>query len=125
MQEEIFNPKPRLGISTCLLGEKVRYDGGDKKDYFLTKTFGRHVEWVPVCPEVEIGMGIPREAVRLAGDPAKPRMIVERSGKDWTPQFNSFAAKRVRALYGAGFSRLHFQERLSQLRHGAGKGLQR
>jgi len=75
MQEEIFNPKPRLGISTCLLGEKVRYDGGDKKDYFLTKTFGRHVEWVPVCPEVEIGMGIPREAVRLAGDPSKPRMV--------------------------------------------------
>ena len=98
MQEEIFDPKPRLGISACLLGEKVRYDGGDKKDDFLTETFGRHVEWVPVCPEVEIGMGIPREAVRLAGDPAKPRMIAERSGKDWTPQFNSVAAKRVRAL---------------------------
>jgi uncharacterized protein YbbK (DUF523 family) len=95
MQEEIFDPKPRLGISACLLGEKVRYDGGDKKDDFLTETFGRHVEWVPVCPEVEIGMGIPREAVRLVGDPAKPRMIAERSGKEWTPKFDSFAAKRV------------------------------
>src|SRR4029077_6639006 len=98
MTEEFFNPKPKLGISACLLGQKVRYDGGDKRDYFLTETFGRHVEWVPVCPEVEIGMGIPREAVRLVGDPAKPGMITERSGKDWTAQFDSFAAKRVRAL---------------------------
>jgi uncharacterized protein YbgA (DUF1722 family)/uncharacterized protein YbbK (DUF523 family) len=98
MPEEIFSPKPKLGISACLLGEKVRYDGGDRKDYFLTETFGRHVQWVPVCPEVEIGMGIPREAVRLVGDPVKPRMIAERSGKDWTPQFNAFAGKRVQAL---------------------------
>jgi len=98
MQEETCNPKPRLGISACLLGEKVRYDGGDKRDCFLTETFGRHVEWVPVCPEVEIGMGVPREAVRLVGDPPKPRMIAERSGKDWTAQFNPFAAKRVQAL---------------------------
>lgn len=82
------------------MGQKVRYDGGDKKDDFLTETFGRHVDWVPVCPEVEIGMGIPREAVRLDGDPAKLRMIAERSGKDWTPQFDSFAAKRVQALTG-------------------------
>lgn len=100
MTEEFFNPKPKLGISACLLGQKVRYDGGDKRDYFLTETFGRHVEWVPICPEVEIGMGIPREAVRLVGDPAKPGMIAERSGKDWTAQFDSFAAKRVHALTG-------------------------
>ena len=98
MQEEFFSPKPRLGISACLLGEKVRYDGGDKTDHFLIKTFGGHIDWVPVCPEVEIGMGIPREAVRLVGDPVKPRMIAERSGKDWTPQFNAFAAKRAQAL---------------------------
>ena len=58
------------------------------------------MEWVAVCPEVEIGMGVPREAVRLVGDPMKPKMIAERSGKDWTAQFNSFAAKRVQALTG-------------------------
>src|SRR5262245_18790794 len=98
MEEEFFSPKPRLGISACLLGEKVRYDGGNKKDQFLIKTFGDHFDWVPVCPEVESGMGIPREAVRLVGDPVKPRMITERSGKDWTPQFNAFAAKRAQAL---------------------------
>ena len=98
MQEKFFSPKPRLGISACLLGEKVRYDGGDKKDQFLIKTFGDHIDWVPVCPEVEMGMGIPREAVRLVGDPVKPSMIAERSGKDWTPQFNAFAAKRAQAL---------------------------
>ena len=84
MEEEFFSPKPRLGISACLLGAKVRYDGGDKKDRFLIKTFGNHIDWVPVCPEVEIGMGIPREAVRLVGDSVKPRMVAERSGKDWT-----------------------------------------
>ena len=100
MEEEFFSPKPRLGISACLLGEKVRYDGGNKKDRFLIKTFGNHIDWVPVCPEVEIGMGIPREAVRLVGDPVKPRMIAERSGKDWTPEFNAFAAKRAQALMG-------------------------
>jgi uncharacterized protein YbgA (DUF1722 family)/uncharacterized protein YbbK (DUF523 family) len=98
MGKEFYNPKPKLGISACLLGQKVRYDGGHKRDYFLTETFGRHVEWLPVCPEVEIGMGTPREAVRLVGDPMKPKMIAERSGKDWTAQFNSFTAKRVQAL---------------------------
>lgn len=110
MQEEFFNLKPRLGISACLLGKKVRYDGGDKKDYFLTDTFGRHVEWVPVCPEVEIGMGIPREAVRLVGDPAKPRMIAERSGTDWTAQFNSFATRRAQALTVLGLAGYIFKK---------------
>ena len=51
----------RIGISSCLLGEKVRFDGGHKKDEFLTSHFGRYVEWVPVCPEFEIGLGVPRE----------------------------------------------------------------
>jgi uncharacterized protein YbbK (DUF523 family) len=98
MAEEFSDPKPKLGISACLLGEKVRYDGGHKRDYFLTETFGRHVEWFPVCPEVEIGMGTPREAVRLVGNPIETKMIAERSGKDWTVQFNAFAGKRVQAL---------------------------
>ena len=55
----------RIGISACLLGQEVRFDGGHKRDPFLTGELARHVEWVPVCPEVEVGMGTPREAVRL------------------------------------------------------------
>lgn len=92
------SPIPRLGISACLLGQSVRYDGGHKLDHFLTESLGRFVEWVPVCPEVEIGMGVPRESVRLVGTPEAPRMIAERSGKDWTGAMERFAAARVRQL---------------------------
>ena len=62
----------RLGISRCLLGDEVRFDGGHKKDSFLTDVFGRYVEWVSVCPEVEAGLGTPREAMRLVGNPRIP-----------------------------------------------------
>jgi uncharacterized protein YbgA (DUF1722 family)/uncharacterized protein YbbK (DUF523 family) len=96
--KNLFTPKPRIGISACLLGSKVRYDGGHKKDSFLTETFGPHVEWVSVCPEVEIGMGIPRESVRLVGSKDDPQMIAERSGRDWTAAMKRFAAQRARSL---------------------------
>ena len=56
---------PRIGISRCLLGDEVRHDGGHKRDPFLVSTFGRFVEWVPVCPEIEVGMGTPREPIQL------------------------------------------------------------
>ena len=62
----------RLGISACLLGERVRYDGGHKRDAFLVDALANHVEWVPVCPEVELGLGVPRDAIRLVGE-ARPR----------------------------------------------------
>src|SRR5262249_20666098 len=55
----------RVGISACLLGRAVRFDGGHKRDAFLTETLGRFVEWVPVCPEVELGLGVPRPTLRL------------------------------------------------------------
>jgi uncharacterized protein YbgA (DUF1722 family)/uncharacterized protein YbbK (DUF523 family) len=90
--------KAKLGISACLLGQTVRFDGGHKRDYFLTETFGQYVDWVPVCPELEVGMGVPRESVRLVGTKERPRMIAERSGKDWTVEMNLFAAKRVKSL---------------------------
>ena len=89
-------PKPKLGISACLLGQNVRYDGAHKRDNFLTETFGRFVEWIAVCPEVEIGIGVPRETLRLAGPPDKPQLIAERSGKDWTHAMHRFAAVRMR-----------------------------
>jgi uncharacterized protein YbgA (DUF1722 family)/uncharacterized protein YbbK (DUF523 family) len=90
--------KPRLGISACLLGEQVRYDGNHKRDNFLTNMFGRFIEWVPVCPEVEVGMGVPRETVRLVGDPDDPKLIAERTGKDWTAAMHRYAAVRTRQL---------------------------
>jgi uncharacterized protein YbgA (DUF1722 family)/uncharacterized protein YbbK (DUF523 family) len=104
MPQDRDNSKPRLGISACLLGQRVRYDGGHKHDCFLTETFGRFVEWIPVCPELEVGMGVPREAVRLVGSPQEPRMIAERSGMDWTDAMNSFAAKRIDDLAALNLS---------------------
>ena len=65
----------RVGISACLLGETVRFDGGHKRDSFLTDTFGRYVEWVPVCPEVEIGLGTPRESIRLVSVDGSTRLV--------------------------------------------------
>lgn len=88
----------RIGISACLLGQAVRYDGGHKHDRFLTDTLGQYVEYVPVCPEVECGLGVPREAMRLVGDPATPRLMTRRSGIDHTEQMVSWAQKRVKEL---------------------------
>jgi uncharacterized protein YbgA (DUF1722 family)/uncharacterized protein YbbK (DUF523 family) len=90
--------RPRLGISSCLLGSAVRYDGQHKRDRFLVDVLGEFVEWVPVCPELEVGMGVPREPVRLVGDPAAPRLVAERSGKDWTAAMRAFAERRVGEL---------------------------
>jgi uncharacterized protein YbgA (DUF1722 family)/uncharacterized protein YbbK (DUF523 family) len=95
---ESNRPKPKLGISACLLGQNVRYDGAHKRDNFLTDTFGRFVEWVAVCPEVEVGMGVPRETLRLVGPPEEPKLIAERSAKDWTHAMHRFAAVRMRQL---------------------------
>ncbi|MBW2371160.1 MAG: DUF523 and DUF1722 domain-containing protein [Deltaproteobacteria bacterium] len=88
----------RIGISSCLLGQRVRYDGGHKRDGFLTDVLGRFVEWVPVCPEVEVGMGIPRPTLRLVRRGDDLRMVAERSGEDHTRAMRSFARKRVAAL---------------------------
>jgi uncharacterized protein YbgA (DUF1722 family)/uncharacterized protein YbbK (DUF523 family) len=90
--------KIRLGISSCLLGNKVRYDGGHKLDHFLTDTLGAHVEYVPVCPEVEVGLPIPREALRLVGDPLAPRLVTNRSGEDLTERMKSWASRRLDEL---------------------------
>jgi uncharacterized protein YbbK (DUF523 family)/uncharacterized protein YbgA (DUF1722 family) len=93
----------RLGVSSCLVGEEVRYDGGHKRDAFLVEELGRWVEWVRVCPEVELGMGIPRPSVRLvepeAGEPL--RMLAPDTGEDFTERMNAFAAERVAGLGGA------------------------
>ncbi len=88
----------RVGISSCLLGTMVRFDGGHKKDRYLTDILGEYFEWVPVCPELEVGMGVPREAVRLVGSPEQPRMVGVQSSKDWTERMHDFSVERVREL---------------------------
>jgi uncharacterized protein YbgA (DUF1722 family)/uncharacterized protein YbbK (DUF523 family) len=88
----------RLGISTCLLGQNVRYDGGHKLDRFLVNTLGQYVEWVPVCPEVETGMSIPRESLRLVGDPKAPRLVTIKSGQDYTERMQTWARERLEQL---------------------------
>ena len=87
-----------IGISQCLLGDKVRYDGGHKCDSFLIETLGRHVEWVPVCPEAELGLGTPREPMRLVGDLQAPRLVTITTGIDHTDAMNGFARQRIRQL---------------------------
>jgi uncharacterized protein YbgA (DUF1722 family)/uncharacterized protein YbbK (DUF523 family) len=87
--------KIRLGISTCLLGENVRFDGGHKLDPFLRDTLGQYVEYVPVCPEVECGLPVPRESMHLEGDPASPRLVTSRTKQDMTQRMVTWARKRV------------------------------
>jgi len=88
----------RVGISSCLLGEQVRYDGGHQQDAYLTDVLARHVSWVPVCPEMEAGMGVPREPVRLVGKAGAPRMLGVSSETDHTAAMNELARRRVRDL---------------------------
>ncbi|HYQ80579.1 MAG TPA: DUF523 and DUF1722 domain-containing protein [Anaeromyxobacteraceae bacterium] len=88
----------RIGVSSCLLGRNVRYDGGHKKDAFVTGPLARFVAFAPVCPEVEVGMGTPRESVRLVRLGDEVRMIGHRSGTDHTGAMRRWAQSRARAL---------------------------
>lgn len=88
----------RIGISACLLGQPVRYDGSHKHDRYITGTLGEYFEFVPVCPEVEAGFPIPRESLRLVGDPENPRLVTTRSGIDHTARMTAWAERRVREL---------------------------
>jgi len=92
----------RIGVSACLVGEAVRYDGGHKRDAFLTDTLARFVRFVPVCPEVEVGLGIPRETLRLERDGRRgTRLVATKSGADHTSRMHRFAASRVAKLRDA------------------------
>ncbi|MBX3345741.1 MAG: DUF523 and DUF1722 domain-containing protein [Nitrospira sp.] len=100
----------RLGISRCLLGEQVRFDGGHKRDQFLTDVLGRYVEWVPVCPEVEAGLGTPREAMRLVGDPQQPRLVSIKSGRDHTRALELVTDRRLVDLEAVDLSGFVFKK---------------
>lgn len=88
----------KLGISSCLLGNPVRYDGGHKLDRFLKETLGQYVQFVPVCPEVECGLPVPRESMRLVGRPDDPRLVTTRTGIDHTDRMKAWAQQRLEQL---------------------------
>ena len=88
----------RVGVSACLLGERVRYDGGDKKDQFLTHHFGRFVEWVPLCPEVGIGLGVPREPIQLVDQNHGVRLVAAASGLDHTEKMVRWTDEQAKMI---------------------------
>ena len=91
--------RPRVGVSACLLGRQVRHDGGHKRSRFLCEALDPHVEWVPVCPEVEAGLSVPRESMRLVGgDAAGTRLVGSRSGHDHTDRLERWADARLDEL---------------------------
>ncbi|HUU21274.1 MAG TPA: DUF523 and DUF1722 domain-containing protein, partial [Phycisphaerae bacterium] len=94
----------RIGISSCLLGQKVRFDGGHKHDRYLTDTLGQYFEWVPVCPEVEIGLGIPRPTIRLQRHGADVRLVMPKEDRDLTAAMRKYAKRRVAELAGEDLS---------------------
>lgn len=103
--------KIRIGISSCLLGNEVRYNGGHQRDRYITDTLSNYFDFVPVCPEVECGLPIPREAMRLVGDPEAPRLVTSKSGIDHTEQMQTWATKRVRELESEGLCGFIFKSK--------------
>ncbi|MDT8389815.1 MAG: DUF523 and DUF1722 domain-containing protein [Lentisphaeria bacterium] len=88
----------KIGVSACLLGENVRYDGGHKRDRYLTDVLSDYFDYVPVCPEVECGLPVPRESMRLTGDPQAPRLTTNRTKRDLTEQMQAWARPKVAEL---------------------------
>lgn len=103
--------KINLGISSCLLGNKVRYDGGHKLDPFLTGTLGRYIEWIPVCPEAACGLGIPREVMALEGYPATPRLKTVWTGIDHTTRLQRWTKGELKVLADIAVSGYVFKAR--------------
>jgi len=93
-----MRPQIKLGVSSCLLGEKTRYDGGHKRDGFITGTWGKLLSLVPVCPEMECGLGVPREVMRLEGEPQAPRLLTVNTRIDHTGRMLAWTKARLAVL---------------------------
>lgn len=106
-----MTPSIKIGVSACLLGEHVRYDGGHKHDRYITDTLGLYFSFVPVCPEVGCGLPTPREAMRLEGDPAAPRLMTRQTRIDMTEQLLEYCPAKIRALEREGLCGFIFKER--------------
>ncbi|MEW5735992.1 MAG: DUF523 and DUF1722 domain-containing protein, partial [Thermodesulfobacteriota bacterium] len=103
--------KIKLGISSCLLGNQVRYDAGHKLDRYLRDDLGCFIEWVPVCPEVECGLPVPREAMHLVGAPVAPRLVSIRSGVDHTERMRRFTTGKLDEMEQAGLCGFVFKSK--------------
>ena len=90
--------KIKIVISACLLGDTVRYDGGHKLDHYLRDTLGQHVEWIPVCPEVEAGFTVPREPMQLVGEAVPPRLVTIGTRQDRTEELMRWTRKKIQHL---------------------------
>ncbi|MGI9278029.1 MAG: YbgA family protein [Endozoicomonas sp.] len=89
----------KLGISACLMGQKVRYDGGHKRSSFCMNTLSQYFHFEPVCPEVAIGLGTPREPIRLAGDIKQVRVVgTDHPDRDVTDQLTDYGNKKAKEL---------------------------
>ncbi len=91
-------PRLRIGVSSCLLGEKVRWDGQHKRNAWVMESLDAYVDWLPVCPEVEIGLGVPRPTIRLEGKEGGVRLMMPSRGEDLTAKMRSYAEERVGRL---------------------------
>jgi len=92
----------QLGISSCLLGAKVRFDGGHKRDRYLTDVLGDWFDWVPVCPELDIGLGVPRPSIHLVQAEGTPRLVEPKTGLDLTEKMEIYSRERVDKLMARG-----------------------
>ncbi|MCF8105901.1 MAG: DUF523 and DUF1722 domain-containing protein [Desulfohalobiaceae bacterium] len=111
MPDTFQKEKIKLGVSTCLLGEKVRYDGGHKLSRYVRDTLGQYFDFVPVCPEMECGLPVPREALRLVGDPGAPRLVTNKTGIDFTEQMQNWGQKKLAELEGEDLCGYIFKSR--------------
>ena len=109
--DETINSELKIGVSSCLLGNKVRFDGGHKHDRYITGTLANYFTFVPVCPEVECGLPVPREAMRLIGDPENPSLVGNKSGTDHTERMRSWAEQKVQDLEAEGLCGFIFKNR--------------
>jgi uncharacterized protein YbgA (DUF1722 family)/uncharacterized protein YbbK (DUF523 family) len=131
-----MDKKIKIGVSSCLIGEKVRWNGDHKQDRYVKDTLSRFFEYVPVCPEVEVGMGTPRETVALYGTLENPKMLSKKTQTDWTRKMNRYTKDRIKSLDNddlcgyifkskspsCGLARIPVHDELdrSKARHGAG-----
>jgi uncharacterized protein YbgA (DUF1722 family)/uncharacterized protein YbbK (DUF523 family) len=93
------NSLPKIGVSACLLGQQVRYDGGHKRDAFIIGPLSEHFEFMPICPEMAIGLGVPRPTIRLMGDPERPRLVgTADPTMDVTEKMERYAWQQVKSL---------------------------